>query len=299
MQLADAFQWFRAGERLAWKSLRAGALRHVGLRSAIGAFTRPLTSPSRYPEYEQFFRLLTYALDLADENTWLLDVGSPKLFSLLLASRTRATIVATDVWPPAIAEADALRVGLVPSAAARVHLGVLDVREPISAELRPPNASFAGAFAMSVIEHVEPDPGGDLLALVRMAEVVRPGGCIVVSVPVARDSRSEYLASEIYGRKPEGERGAFFQRVYDADALRGLCEATPGLTLEACVHIEWPDNGLFDLERNLKPRFPAAVGLMGAIYPLLANRFVITASSPRIPERIRTQGDTILVLRRE
>ncbi len=298
MQVADALRWLGEGERLAWKSLRAGALGRVGLRAAIGAFARPLTSPSRYPEYEQFFELLTSALDLADPGTWLLDVGSPKLFSLLLASRTRATIVATDVWPPAIAEAEALREGLPQAAAARLRLGLLDVRESVPTELRPPNNLFGGAFAMSVIEHVEPDPGGDSLALRRMTEVVRLGGRIVISVPVAPESRSEYLDQEIYGRKPVGDRGAFFQRVYSADALRALCESTPSLTLLSCVIVEWPDHTLFHLERRLKPRFPTAIGLVGASYPLLANRFLISAPSPMIPEQIRAEGDAILVFAR-
>jgi hypothetical protein len=298
MQIADALRWLGEGERLAWKSLCAGTLRRAGLRSAIGAFSRPLTAPSRYPEYEQFFGLLSSAVDLADPTVWLLDIGSPKLFSLLLASRTRATVVATDIWPPAIAEAEALRGGLPPAAAARIHFGVMDAREPVPAEVRPPNGLFAGAFAMSVIEHIEPDPGGDALALCRMAEEVRPRGCVVVSVPTAQETRSEYLASEIYGRNPASERGAFFQRVYGAAALCALCAAAPSLALLVCVLIEWPDHPLFHLERQLKPRFPAAIGLLGASYPLLANRFVVTTPSPTIPEKIRAEGDAILVFTR-
>src|SRR4051812_5842121 len=117
---------FGQGERLAWRSLRAGTLGRAGLRPAIGAFARPLTAPSRYPEYEQFFELLGAALDLNNPALWLLDIGSPKLFSLLLAARRRATVVATDIWPPAIEEAEALRGGLPFAAADRLRLGVMD-----------------------------------------------------------------------------------------------------------------------------------------------------------------------------
>jgi NDP-4-keto-2,6-dideoxyhexose 3-C-methyltransferase len=51
VRVAEALHWFGEGERLAWRSLRAGTLGKAGLRPAVGAFVRPLTAPSRYPEY--------------------------------------------------------------------------------------------------------------------------------------------------------------------------------------------------------------------------------------------------------
>jgi methyltransferase family protein len=290
MRIAEALHWFRDGERLAWRSLRAGTLGRAGLRSAIGAFVRPITAPSRYPEYSVVFDLLRESLDLDDPSSWLLDVGSPKLFSLLLAARTQATVVATDLWQPAIAEAEALQGGLPPDVAARVHLSVADAREPLPGSLRPPHGQFAGAFAMSVIEHIEPDPGGDHRALERMAEVVRASGAIVVSVPVDVRARSEYLQTEMYGRRPGDVRGAFFQRVYDARALEALAAAgAPRLVLDCCVICEWPDHPIL----RLQPRFPVALGFGGISFPLLARQFTVTAPSRSIPE-IHRPGDAIL-----
>lgn len=292
MRISEAFQWFADGQRLAWRALRAGTLGKAGLRPAVGAFARPLTAPSRYPEYALFRELLGDALDLDDPKTWLYDVSSPKLFSLLLAAHSRATVVATDIWKPAIDEAEALGGGLDADAAARLRLAVADGRAPVPAELRPPAGKFAGAFSMSVIEHVEPDPGGDRLVLERLAEVVRPGGTVVVSVPVDVTARSEYLAGEVYGRKPEDERGAFFQRVYDARSLRLLCASVaPRLRLDRCVICEWPTHPLM----KLQPRFPTAVGFAGASFPLLSSRFTISEPSTTIPE-VRAQGDAILRL---
>jgi SAM-dependent methyltransferase len=294
MRIAEALRWFRDGERLAWRSLRAGTLGRAGLRPAIGSFVRPLTAPSRYPEYGVVFDLLREAVALDDPSSWLLDIGSPKLFSLLLAERSRATVVATDVWQPAIGEAEALLGGLPPEVAARVHLGVADAREPLPAALRPPRGPFAGAFAMSVIEHVEPDPGGDRQVLDRMADIVRPAGAVVISVPVDVRARSEYLPTEIYGRRPSDARGAFFQRVYDAAALEGLAAAAaPRLALDCCVICEWPDHPVLQLQ----PRFPVAVGFAGISFPLLAPRFQVSAPSRTIPA-IRRAGDAILRFRR-
>ncbi len=292
MRIGEAFRWFADGQKLAWRALRAGTLGKAGLRPAVGAFARPLTAPSRYPEYAIMRELLAASVDLDDPATWLYDVSSPKLFSLLLAAHSRATVVATDIWKPAIDEADALRGGLGEDAARRLHLAVADGREPVPPALRPPGGSFAAAFSMSVIEHVEPDPGGDRLVLERLADAVRPGGVVVFSVPVDVAARSEYLPGEVYGRKPDGERGAFFQRVYDAASLRALCASVaPRLRLDACVLSAWPSHPIM----RLQPRFPTAVGFAGASFPLLSSRFTISAPSSDIPD-IRAQGDAIVRL---
>lgn len=282
MRITEAFDWFARGQRIAWGSLRAGTLHKAGWRSAVGAFVRPITAPSRYPEYAVCWELLD---EVIDQGETLLDIGSPKLFSLLLASRTRTSVVATDIWPPAIEEAAALCGGLSSDARARVQLAVADARE--SLVHLAPHGGFAGAFSMSVVEHIEPDPGGDVLALEQIAEVVRPGGVIVVSVPVDVEARSEHR-DEMYGR----ERGAFFQRVYDAQALRALCEATP-LDFDCCVLTEWPDHPIL----TLQPKFPTALGFAGASFPLLANRFTVSERHAEIPA-IRRQGDAILRFRK-
>jgi hypothetical protein len=167
----------------------------------------------------------------------------------------------------------------------------MDAREPLPSRLAPPRGQFDGAFSMSVIEHIEPDPGGDCLALAHIADAVCSGGPVVVSVPVDAQARSEYLKTEMYGRKATDERGAFFQRVYDAPALRALLAEVPTLALEQCVIIEWPDHPLL----RIQPRFPTAVGFAGPSFAFLANRFAVSAPAPHIPE-IHRPGDAILKL---
>jgi SAM-dependent methyltransferase len=294
MDIAEALRWFIRGHTLAWRSLCAGTLWRSGLRSTVGAFTRPLTAPSRYPEYALVQDLLRDSVDLEDPGTWLLDTGSPKLFSLLLVSNSKATVVATDIWKKAIDEATALRGGLPSEAAARLKLATLDVRDPVPVQLRPAGGLFSAAFSMSVIEHVEPDPGGDVVALTRIAEVVRPGGHAIITVPADAIARSEYVASKMYGRMPEPGHGVFFQRVYDAHALRDLCTCVdPYFALERCIIVSWPDHPVV----RMQPRFPAAFGLAGATFPLLARRFSVDGPSSTIPD-IHAPGDAILAFSR-
>jgi SAM-dependent methyltransferase len=291
VRVGAAFRWYSEGQRLAWRAFRAGTLGQADLRTRVGAFVRPLTTPTRYPEYEIFFDWLRAALDQDPEREpWLLDVGSPKLFSVLLAQRTRATVMATDIWAPAVHEAAAFRGGLKPDAAERVRAAVVDIRDPFPADLLPPGGLFSGAFSMSVIEHIEPDSGGDRVALGRIADVVRPGGQVVVSVPVDARARSEYLPSSIYGRQSSDPRGVFFQRVYDGPALRALCEAVSDkLVLKACVVCGWPDHLLI----KLLPSMPVALGFAGVTFPLIADRFEVSEPSSTVPE-IRRTGDAFL-----
>src|SRR6185295_326578 len=64
VRVGEALHWFGEGERLAWRSLCAGTLGKAGLRPAVGAFVRPLTAPSRYPEYGVVLDLLRGGVDL-------------------------------------------------------------------------------------------------------------------------------------------------------------------------------------------------------------------------------------------
>lgn len=294
MRVLEALQWFGEGQRLAWRSLIAGTLGKAGLRPAVGAFVRPLTAPSRYPEYDQVLAFLRDGVDLADPSSWLLDIGSPKLFSMLLAARTKATVVATDIWQPAIDEAEALRGGLAPEVSSRLVLAAMDARQPVPKPLAPPSGLFAGAFSMSVVEHIDPDPGGDVIALRQVAASVRPGGCVVISVPVDREARSEYLKNEMYGRTSDDPRGTFFQRVYDAASLGALSEQLANvLSLEAVSIVRWPSHPIMQLQ----PKFPTMVGFLGSSFPLLAPRFEVSGPTRSIPS-IAGPGDAVLRFRR-
>jgi hypothetical protein len=293
MRVSEALRWFVDGERIAWRSLISGTLARSGIGTAAKAFLRPLTAPSRYVEYELMLeQLRTMALD--DPATWILDVGSPKLFPLLVAARHQATIVATDIWDVPIKEAAGLRGGLAPDAIERFRLGVADIREPLPAELLPPGGKYDGVFSMSVIEHVEPDPGGDRLALARMGEVARMGGTVVVSVPIDAAARSDMMRSDVYGREAAGT-SLFFQRVYDSAALRALCASVAdSMVLEACVMFGWPHEHLL---LRLQPMFPTAIGVVGASFPWIADRFPIGEPVSNIPE-ITGPGDAILRFRK-
>ncbi|MDX2192931.1 MAG: class I SAM-dependent methyltransferase [Gemmatimonadales bacterium] len=135
----------------------------------------------------------------------VLDLSSPKPLTLLVGERW--PVEATDLddpwllrrWKPC---GDLL--GL-----SRITWAYADGRA-----LTHASGAFDAAYSISVIEHIPGD--GDTEALAEMARVVRPGGVVVVEVPL-RHVYAERGAST----DSKGAPGAvsFYERYYDTAAL--------------------------------------------------------------------------------
>lgn len=278
MTFRAALRLFAEADALGWRALLRGTLHQEGLRAALGALVMPINSPTRYPEYDIFFRLIRQAV--GDTPSRVLDLGSPKTFSLLLAQRLPVEVTAIDSWPPAIDRARALHGGLAAGSRGSVTLEVADATKPLG------DARFDVAFAMSVLEHVEPDPGGDEIALRHITRAVREGGTVLVSVPLDRVARSDLSATPAYGSD-----SLFFQRVYDAPALERLFGAVHNeLVLEGAWTIRWPASGPF--RTMWDARHPDRRILFSPSFPLLASQFA------EIEGVVATRGDAVLLFRR-
>ena len=299
LTLRSAATLFRDGALIAGRAEKAGTLRRAGGKYRVGSFIKPLNSPTRYPEYQVFHRMIADEATRANSVLRVLDVGSPKLFTLLLTERLALLeVTSLDIWDRAIEEARALAGGLSANAQSRLKLAVADIRKPLAPELLP-EQGYDVAFAMSVIEHVEPNPGGDVVAMKAMAKIMKKGGALIISIPVDRELRDEHTAQPAYGAHDahvdEGQ-GSFFQRVYDqarASDLVSYMEAA-GMTLEECVLVTWPQDRLF----RAFWRIPGTKmkGLLGPFYPLFSPRFT-ARSSAEVPA-ITRGGDLVMRLRK-
>ncbi len=164
----------------------------------------------------------------------ILDVGSPKLLSLYLASRRGANIEATDLHDYFIADYTRLR------HVEHLSKSQYELRAADGRQLPYPNASFDKTYAISVVEHI-PDCG-DTQCLQEMARVVRPGGHLFITVPFAPQAREEFRAPNYYWATPTCPGLAkpsqvFYQRRYDEPALRQRLIGPSGLRLQSLSYI--------------------------------------------------------------
>jgi SAM-dependent methyltransferase len=131
--------------------------------------------------------------------------------------------------------------------------------------LRFEDASFDGAYSVSVLEHI-PAPG-DEEALRELARVTKPGGRVVVTLPHARVYREDWRDTPVYADQGAGTDRHFFQRWYDDARARQLAAAAPALELvSSCVSRLQPN-----VNEAYTRTFPLLVPL-GPFYGLLARR---------------------------
>lgn len=147
----------------------------------------------------------------------VLDVSSPQGLTLALARRhpqvrfTYLNITDNELDP--YREVAAL-LGL-----ANIEYLRLDVRA-----LPQADASFERVVSISVIEHVAPEVGGDVLALREIRRVLVPDGQFLLTVPCKARRQVVTMDGAVYERA--GQERNFFAREYDLPQFRALCDET-------------------------------------------------------------------------
>ncbi len=223
-----------ADERLAlprtrdlyWFSMRLG-LGSLGRGPRRAALARVL-NPLAYPRGMEF-ALTLRGLSLPQAGR-VLDIASPKLLFLWLASHTSTIIHTTDITTDFVAPVEHFvgRLGLSGDLQNRLYLEQQDARA-----LTYEDASFDAVYSISVVEHI---PGhGDSAALREMGRVLRPGGRACLTVPFHhRDYGETWVAGDVFERRRSrnGER-LFYERRYNPDELRRRLVEPSGLRLES------------------------------------------------------------------
>lgn len=192
----------RFGRRVGMRLIRTGKTRGVDQ-----LLVAPV-SIIRYFEFEFAF------LHVPPDSVSCLDVSSPRLFSLFIAADRPAVVV--HMINPDVEDADMTRAILDSLGYANIVVSA----DPVSA-LGGQSAKYDCIWSISVVEHIAGEDG-DIEAMHLMYGALRPGGRLIVTVPVDRRFWHEYRDRAYYGlhdvRTPSGKY--FFQRFYDEAQLR-------------------------------------------------------------------------------
>jgi SAM-dependent methyltransferase len=196
-----AMEFDATGRRFGWRDVRRGRRRGWEL----------LLHPVESVRYVEFAFVRDCLPATPGE---CLDVSSPRLFSLHVASGCPARITMLNPDPADVKETAEL---VRDNGLANITLQVGAVEFLAAAGME---GRFDAIWSISVVEHIE---GGysDGEAVQMMYRALAPGGRLMLTVPVDRRFRIESSAHQLYGTQPRLPDGTyFFQRFYDAQAIQ-------------------------------------------------------------------------------
>jgi predicted SAM-dependent methyltransferase len=188
-------------------ALRSLIARHDGI--SYGEIYRMLVTPVESTRYFEFGLAWDFLSEFSVNH--YLDVSSPRLFPLSFLSR-RPHVTAELINPNQ--EDLKITAGLVSACglAKRCNLSSSLIEDvPFSPR------TFDVITSLSVVEHILQDK----TAVLRMWELLRPGGRLVLSVPCAAIAEEQYINVDQFGLQRPDEKGFFFlQYVYDEALLQ-------------------------------------------------------------------------------
>jgi len=177
-----------------------------GMRTGVRLSIAPVSS-TRYFE----FPFVESCLPVSPKTC--LDVSSPNLFGLWLAMNDPTlTVKMCNPDPVDISETKSMA----------QKLGIRNIVPEVSAvdSLSSQIGRYDCIWSISVVEHIY-GPYEDKEAMQLMYQALKPGGRLIVTVPVDQKYWIEYRAMSPDGPMAQmTDRGYFTQRFYDADAIQ-------------------------------------------------------------------------------
>ena len=188
----------------------------LGWKKTVGKILQPINTYTRFAEYEKFHSAIWPEVSgHKGTRAEVLDVGSPKLFGLYLASRYATRAHLTDLREGDLEEYSIMWSALSGTASGEALLEKQDARA-----LSYADSAFDIVYSMSAIEHVE-GAAGDSRAMGEMWRVLKPAGLLVVSVPFGHEYIEQAMMGFSYtATLVDRHKSYFFQRIYDKSAVQ-------------------------------------------------------------------------------
>ncbi len=265
----DEMAYYRFGLALGASNIRRNGFR-LGLKKTLGKILQPVNSYTRFPEYYFLGRHTEEHLKArraSTESAKILDVGSPKCFGLYLAFHFDVEIHLTDIDSASVEEAKLLWNAIKRRARGNAIFSVQDVRS-----LKYPQGMFDVVYSMSVIEHVDGETG-DSESVREMVRVLKPGGPLLVTVPVGeRYVLQDRIGFEGAARATGDDTRYFFQRIYTPSAAQErIVKAAPNAALRRAVTISRKSGLVSKIYRHLGTDVRGALGWLNPMLSAALN----------------------------
>lgn len=187
------------GHTLGWRLLRRG------WTPAVDYLLCPV-SCVRYFEFDFALAWIPQTLKAG------LDLSSPRLFSLYLAEHFPGSSVR-------MMNPDPVDLGQTREITERLRIANITLSPDRATALADTPGHFDAIWSISVVEHIAGD-SSDTEAVRLLFQALKPGGVLILTVPVDRVFHEEYRDMDAYGTQtPRRGNQHFFQYVYDQPAL--------------------------------------------------------------------------------
>lgn len=263
----DEWKYYRFGLDLGIRNILRNGFQ-LGLKKTLGKVLQPINSYTRFPEYYFLGHYIELYLRRfgPKERPKILDVGSPKCFGLYLAFHFNVEIHLTDIDEPTLHEAEILWNGIKRHARGQAAFWVQDARKSIYLQ------DFDVVYSMSVIEHVEGEEG-DSKSIREMIRALKPGGLLLVTVPVGeRFIQQDRIGFQAASHETGDRKRYFFQRIYSPTAAQErIIHAASDATLRRALTI-WRKTGVvIKLYRHLGTHMRGALGFLNPVLSAVVN----------------------------
>jgi len=252
--------------------------RMPSLKHALRIFINPIDS-TRDIEFSYLIKYLQQN-NLKPEN--ILDISSPFIMAYVLSADGK--VVKTDINP---AEREMIKESLN-----------LSFKLEDSTKLSFADNTFDLVYSISVIEHIYQKYTE---AVTEMIRVLKPGGYLYLTFPVAAQHREEWLDKKAYPAQYENAGKAFYQYRFDNDDVdRILAELEDIDVIDRSIYWERAD-GEYDRVMNKLHKTPMIEKLTTMRNGLinLWSTFSLMESRPKSIAQTKSFGNISLMLKKK
>ena len=181
------------------------------LLKTIKKFLTPLDY-TRTKEIPSIIKL-SGILEFKDKELYILDIGSPQILSIILASSSKN-------WNITYINPFQKELDILSEEASMMGLKNINIIKDDITNLRFDLTNyFDFIFSCSVFEHIYPEKNGDIIASRNILKLLKQDGYFLISVPYTLKAFNEYKNEDVYHIKKGESSKLFFQRFYDQETL--------------------------------------------------------------------------------